>query len=366
MWNRLLFAIYRHTFGLFIYLGFRSQKVRPLEPPIDEQITLVPFGSRKPVADIPRLYDMQSFPKADHARSRRRRIDVTRPLVGALGHLKRPGLPPVPQDHDEMIQAIYPYFFRQSWPEPPTVPPELAETHDPLAAVAVAGPVADYLKRISHDEIDRINDIAPGHVDAGAYTIGLEALARHPVKPGLEPIGCTVVFETDDDTGELRTRSIVYRNEVVTPSTERWHTAERVALCSLTTHLSVIKHNVYVHLMYLTVSTAVTVNTLGADHPIRRLVHHCFQTALIGNYEVAQFQIRGEDAFCCTLFSYDYETMIAVINDHLDTFDLGLLDPVESAQNRGVVDVDFAYPYHANVMPLWDIIWGPSSACVPR
>ena len=31
MWSRLLFAIYRQVFGLFVYLGFRSQKVYPLE-----------------------------------------------------------------------------------------------------------------------------------------------------------------------------------------------------------------------------------------------------------------------------------------------------------------------------------------------
>lgn len=354
---RGLFAVYRNMLALFIYVGFRTQKVRELELPIAETIGLIPYSSRKPIANIPKLYDVERFPKADRARMRWRRIRMTRPLIGALSLLKLKGIPPIPSGHDEMVRKIYPRPLRWAWPHPPVVPPELARTTDLLAELAVAGPFADYVKRISDEEVDRINTISPRHVDGTAFIISLEELGDHQVKDGLLPIGCTVIFSHDQGADRLATQSIVYQGAVITRADDSWGQVEKVALCSLSTHLTIIKHNVYIHLAYLTVHTAVTIDTLPPDHPVRRLIHHCFQTALIGNYEVSQFQIRGKRSYCCTLFSYDYDEMIAVINTYVDAFDLRTLDPVVHAQMRGVTDPPFDYPFLDNVVSLWDIIW---------
>jgi hypothetical protein len=62
-----LFAIYRNILALFIYLGFKGQKVYELELPIDEKIGLIPYTSGKPVANIPKLHDVERFPQADRA-----------------------------------------------------------------------------------------------------------------------------------------------------------------------------------------------------------------------------------------------------------------------------------------------------------
>lgn len=354
---RALFAIYRNILALFIYLGFTRQKVYDLELPVDEKIGLIPYKSKKPVADIPKLYDVKRFPKADRARMRSRRIRLTRPLIGVLSRLKMRSIPPIPSDHSRMIRKIYPKSFMRAWPHPPVVPPEVGSSTDLLADLAVAGPFADYVKRISEDEVSRVNAISPGHVDGDAFTIDLEELGRHAVKDGVLPIGCTVIFRYDEDGNRLATQSVVYRDAVVTRTDDSWAQVEKVALCSLSTHLTIIKHNVYIHLMYLTVHTAVTIDTLHPEHPIRRLIHHCFQTALIGNYEVSQFQIRGQRSYCCTLFSYDYDRMIEVINAYLDVFDIRTMDPIRHARLRGVDHPEFPYPFLANVASLWDIIW---------
>lgn len=354
---RALFAIYRNILALFIYLGFTRQKVHDLELPVDEKIGLIPYKSKKPVADIPKLYDVKRFPKADRARMRSRRIRLTRPLIGVLSRLKMRSIPSIPSEHSRMIRKIYPKLFTRAWPHPPVVPPEVASSTDLLADLAVAGPFADYVKRISEDEVSRVNAISPGHVDGDAFTIDLEELGRHAVKDGVLPIGCTVIFRYDEDGNRLATQSVVYRDAVVTRTDDSWAQVEKVALCSLSTHLTIIKHNVYIHLMYLTVHTAVTIDTLHPEHPIRRLIHHCFQTALIGNYEVSQFQIRGQRSYCCTLFSYDYDRMIEVINAYLDVFDIRTMDPIRHARLRGVDHPEFPYPFLANVASLWDIIW---------
>jgi hypothetical protein len=290
-----LFAIYRNVLALSIYLGFKTQKVHSLELPVDEEVGLIPYTSGKPVAHIPKLYDVERFPEADRAEMRSRRIRLTRPLIGMLSRLKMRGIPPIPSQHSEMIRAIYPRSLQRAWPHPPVVPPEVASSTDLLADLAVAGPFADYVKRITDDEVSRVNAISAGHVDGEAYTIDLEELGRHAVKDGVLPIGCTVIFRYDEDGGRLATQSVVYRGAVVTRTDDSWAQVEKVALCSLSTHLTIIKHNVYIHLMYSTVHAAVTIDTLDPEHPIRRLLHHCFQTTLIGNYEVSQFQIRGGD-----------------------------------------------------------------------
>jgi hypothetical protein len=119
-----------------------------------------------------------------------------------------------------------------------------------------------------------------------------------------------------------------------------------------------IKHTLLGHLAHVTPYTAVTMNTLSPDHPVRRLIHHCFQTALIGNYEISQFQVRGTNAFWATICSYDADVLVEVFNAAIDAFDVGDMDPEESERRRGVVDATFPYPHRDNIMPMWRIING--------
>lgn len=350
------FNIYRDVTAKAVARGFQTQKVYPLEPPDDEHIELVRYDSRAPMAHIPLLYEAANFPRADRAEPRLRRIKAARVMTGVVSALKIGKIAPAPSRTDALMMDIYPRAYQKAWPHPPVVPPELGDAADRLAALAVAGPFADYVHRIRPEEMARINEAERDHVGADAYVIDLEPLARHPVKPGLRPIGCTIVFVHDEEHDALATRSILYQGELHLPGSELWHRVEKIALCSLNTHLSIIKHNIYIHLAFITVHAAAAINTLPSGHPVRRLLHHCFHTALIGNYEIGQFQIRGPDSFCTRLFSFDYTTMIAVINEYLEHFDARSMDPAEDARLRGVADARFAYPFHDNVWLLWEVV----------
>ena len=272
-----------------------------------------------------------------------------------LSKLPLKGLPPIPTNHEDYLKAIYPKFYKKAWPKPPEMPAELCHTQDILASLALAGPFADYIRRITPDQIETINAVRVNHVDADAYTIDLETLGTYPVKAGLCPLGCTVIFAHNEITNRLETQSMLYRGELYTPKDDAWAHVERIALCSLSTHLTIIKHNIYIHLAYLSVFTAATINTLNPDHPIRRLLHHCFQTVLIGNYEVSQFQIRGKASYCTRLFSYDYHTLIDLINTYCEQFDVRMMDPILDAEMRGVNRTAFDYPYLNDVKQLWAI-----------
>ena len=56
-------------------------------------------------------------------------------------------------------------------------------------------------------------------------------------------------------------------------------------------------------------------------------MHPAFQTTLIGNHEVAAFQIVGAGSFATKLFSHDYATLVTLINEHLRDFRPVDLDP---------------------------------------
>ncbi len=354
--SRNAFKIYKTALAFLIYQGFKNQEVYPLEVPVDEQIELVPYPAQKPVANIPKLYAAKNYPEADRAKPRLRKIKSGQIVMKLLGLLPMRGLPPIPAEHDAFIKAVYPPLYRKARPHPPEMPPELQHTGDRLATLALTGPFADYIKRITANEIETINAIQVHHVDADAYTIDLEELGHYPVKRGLCPIGCTVIFKFNTTTQQLETQSILYRGTLYCQKDDEWKRVEQIALCSLNTHVTIIKHNVYIHLAYLTVFTSTTINKLKPTHPIRRLLHHCFQTVLIGNYEVSQFQIRGKSSYCTKLFSYDYNAMIDMVNAYCDRFDIRMMDPILDTEMRQMDHTPFEYPYLDQIKPLWHII----------
>lgn len=354
--SQLSFGVYKTALSFLIYRGFQKQEVYPLEMPIDEKIELVPYHTQKPVANIPKLYATKNYPEADRAVPRLRKIKLGQILMKALALLPLRNLPPIPAEHDAYIEAIYPPFYKKAWSNSPESPPELRETTDILATLALSGPFADYIKRITVGEIEAINAVQVNHVDADAYTIALDELGDYPVKKGLCSIGCKVIFKYNEMAKKLETQSILYQGRLYTQKDDDWKRVEQIALCSLNTHVTIIKHNVYIHLAYLTAFASATINTLNPKHPIRRLLHHCFQSVLIGNYEVSQFQIRGKSSYCTKLFSYDYDTMIDMINACCDKFDVRTMEPMLDVEMRGMAYTPFEYPYLDQIKPLWNII----------
>ncbi len=78
--------------------------------------------------------------------------------------------------------------------------------------------------------------------------------------------------------GRLATESVGL--EGVTPEHAR-----AAYLAALNEDLTTFRHNVSVHLAMLTSFALASTNHLEAAHPVRRLLHHCFHTVLIGNVE---------------------------------------------------------------------------------
>jgi hypothetical protein len=119
--------------------------------------------------------------------------------------------------------------------------------------------------------------------------------------------------------------------------------------------LTTLFHNITIHLGYVTPMAVAATNELDPDHPIRRLLHPALHTTLIGNYEIATFQIIGDRGFATRLFSHDYPTLVRMIDDHLRDFRIAELDPDVAFAERGLGDSPIALPWWSDNLALWRI-----------
>jgi hypothetical protein len=329
--TRLRFKLYRWLLAVFTDFGFKSQKVWPLEKPARDHVDVRPLAT-----EFPRLFDARTFPSTEHARRRYFGVRLRALLLRLVEWLPARRTAPIATDLGGLLGEIYPARYRKIWPHPPVEPPEL-ETDDVLAALAVSGPFAQYLEKTSADEC----------------AIDMSVFDAYEPKPGLLAPGGVATFAVDGD--RLHTRGIAYEGQLHPPGGPGFDRAQQALLCALNTHLTTLFHNATVHLGYVTPMAVASTNELDPDHPIRRLLHPALHTTLIGNYEIATFQIVGGRSFATKLFSYDYATVARMINDHLRDVRIADLDPDVAFAARGLADTPIALPYWADSLALWQI-----------
>jgi hypothetical protein len=345
MFARQRFGLYRFLLGRVTAKGFEEQEVWPLELPARAHIDVEPLAP-----ELPRLFGATSFPPTEHAAKRVQEIKRRARLLPIVSRLPAARTAPVSHDHERFLDQVYPARYRKIWPIAPTVPAELRSA-DVLAALAVSGPFAMYLQRGS-----AVDDLAARSRAAATpddYVIDMTMFEGHPAKQGLLAPGGLAVLAVDG--GRLRTSAVVADGEVHRPGDRGYVRAERLLLCAMNTHLTTLVHNVTFHLGYVTPMVVASTNELGPDHPVRRLLHPAFQTTLIGNHEVAAFQIVGERSFATKLFSHDYPTLVTLINEHLLEFRLADLDPEAAFARRGLVDAAVELPFWEDDLALWRI-----------
>jgi len=225
------------------------------------------------------------------------------------------------------------------------------KSDDVLASLATSGPFAMYLRRGS--TVEHLERVGLGAASPDDYVIDMTVFDDHPVKPGLLAPGGVAVFSVDGE--RLRTTGIVHGGELHTPGGRGFARASRVFLCAMNTHLTTLVHNVTIHLGLVTPMTVASTNELAPDHPIRRLLHPAFQNTLSGNHELALFQIIGEGSFATRLFSHEYPTLVAIINDHLRDFRPVDLDPERAFAQQGLVGAPISLPFWDDDLALWEI-----------
>lgn len=352
MMTDIRFSAYRNLVGLLVWGSFKAHRIHALKPPRDGAVRFRPYAQAFPRMPLPRLYDAQSFPRADHPAAGLFRFKVQKAAFSVLRRIAPPQAPPVPRhDPEGFLDSVYPSFFRRVWPRPPRVPSELksrgpGQVPDVLARLAVRGPFGSYLRRASEDEV------RAGEALSGDYVVDLSWMLGYRARGGLlRPGGKAVLSERN---GGLFTAAI--HRKGVPGGWEGAGDAERTRaafLAGLNEDLTTFRHNLSAHLAILTPFALATTNRLGAKHPVRRLLHHCFHTVLIGNRELGEFQLSGPEGFAATIFSHDHQELARMVSDYLRRFDFWDFEPVTQFSRRGTLQTPFAYPYRDNMLQLW-------------
>lgn len=328
MLGRPRFWLYRSLIAGFTLLAFRSQKVLPLEPPVDGEVLFRPYGEIHPAMPVNGWYLPTTFPPGDHAETRLKRIHLQNRLISVFKRIAPAQTAPIPTDPAKFLRAVYPRMFLRAWPTPPTLPRAVIDSNDLVAELAVRGPFASGLRRIDQDR----------------YQFGSDWIGRYPVAPGLAQPGGVATLVVRD--GQLATERLGPDDVTGPPS-------ERAFIAGLNESLTVFRHNVDVHLSILTPFALASTNKLGARHPVRRLLHHCFNTVLIGNVELAGAQLSGPRGFLATIFSHEADVLLRMVDDHVGRFDFWDYEPPTQFQRRGTTATAFDYPYRDNVLKFW-------------
>jgi len=344
MLNSLRFSAYRTAMSLFTLLSFRFQAVTPLGLPGDGAVGFRPFAEVFPDMQIPGLYQASDFPEDES--SRLRRIALSARLIGVVGRIAPASTPPVPEGEQPFIATVYPRLMRMAWPSPPAVPARMRPSEgvgpDLLAELAADGPFGSCLRVATSDEA------AMG----AQYVIDLDWMLGYRTFPGLLAPGGKAFLARDGDS--LRTVGLSRAGDPLPLASWRGRQIERDALlAAMNEDLTTVRHNAFVHLATLTPFALATINQMRGDHPVRRLLHHCFHTVLIGNRELGELQLGGPRGFAATIFSHAHVEVARMIGDRLVGYDFWDFEPETQFARRGTTTTPFAYPYRDNVMELW-------------
>lgn len=328
---------------------FNSAKIQPIEVPVNEKLPMIRFSDKFPGMEMPNIYITDGVPAAEESKAKQYLFAMIR-WFSANVSLHADGLPPVAASHDAIIDEAFPAAYRALLPTP-VVPAEIsARPDDVLGSLALVGPFAGYIEKVGSKPNEYVVDMSE-----------LEGIA---VREGLSPLGCKAFLSYSPSQKRMNTTHIEYQGRVVTPQSEDWQQVQKIALCSLSTHMTMIRHLANTHLLVSGTFAGVTTNTLDADHPMRRLLHpHYHLTLSTNNYKVPNLMMSDSSAFP-NIFSYERKDIYKIMNDHAGTFDIAAMDPQADAERRGMsgaLGVDgepIDYPYLDNTSEMKNVIEG--------
>ena len=336
--ERLGWGLRRGFWNGFATLKYKGQKpdVIRVDDTDDRPVRLVPFTTKYPGIPIAGVVVADRIPDDEAHPGKRAFTKVQHALVRRFSPMQQ-GLPPVAPDATVALADAYTPAHQRCYP-PPVRPPGLD-----LADLAVASPYASYLQ-------------ATG---PGTFRWDLESLAGYECHPGLVRLGAVVDFELEIDvaagTSTLDPVRIETDLGLAEPGAPGWADATRVAMCSLTSHASMVRHFNWLHLTCGQPLEAVTRNRLPRDHPVRRLLWpHVFGTHS-GNDLVTEILLSKGGEFD-SIFSLTHRGMCELFEATTGDFDLTAINPVTDAVRRGVAGAQLSTPAQDSWIELYDVM----------
>jgi hypothetical protein len=249
----------------------------------------------------------------------------------------QPGLPRIDADPQVALKRAYNGPRRILFP-PPELPAEYLGSPD-LGSLAVRGPYACYTKRSG----------------SAAWTWDLRMLNNYEHHDGLVKIGARVLFRKDSVRRALVPYQIDCALGKVTPSDPEWDQACKIALCAVSTHLSLVRHFNWVHLAGGAQLAIATHNNLPDKHPLCRLLWpYTFGTQQSNDMVTRGQMVRGGDFE--TTFSFTFDGMCRLFDDTYLDYRHSVNDPETDGNSRGVRGAGFDTPTQQNLEELFDIM----------
>ncbi|MCY1078357.1 lipoxygenase family protein [Archangium lansingense] len=258
-----------------------------------------------------------------------------RVLQRFLSPMKK-GLPPIDADHWKALDAACTRRHRKLF-SAPELPAEYTGDVD-LARLAVASPYACYLQKVTHD----------------SYEWNFRQFERYAHRDGLHSLGVHVLFQMDREQ-RLRVVQIDSELGISKPDDPKWELSRKIALCAATTHMSVVRHLNWVHLIGASAAAIATRNNLPAEHPVRRLLWPHVYGTQDSNLLAIKSQLTPGGDFG-DIFSFEYQDMCRLLDDTHDQFDISRFDPEEDARQRGIPKYGFATPVLDNRQELFQVM----------
>ena len=328
-----LWRVRRAFWNGLAVLKFHGQKpeVIPSGSADPRPVRLVPFVAKYPDIPIDGVVVADHIPTDEAHTPKRLFTRLQHKLVQWFPPMQE-GLPPIAPDPAVALQQAYTKAHQRCFS-----PPERTPEND-LAAMAVASPYASYLE-------------ATGD---GAFRWDLRSLTGFECHLGLVELGATVDFSAEPGSGELAPVHIETALGVEKPGSAGWDGAMRMAMCSITSHASMVRHFNWLHLTGGPVFEAVTRNRLPVDHPVRRLVWaHVFGTH--GGNDLVTEIIMSKGGEFESVFSLTHRGICDLFAATTGDFDLAAINPRLDVARRGVADIGVATPAHDNWTGLYDV-----------
>ena len=331
----------RKWFWIFI-AWFKAAMNKPLDIPLPgpqgPRITPVPLCDAVPGLPIQRVLvcPPAQIPADERSASKTGFYRLQVWLYQAFSPMQ-PGLPNINADPDHALRRTYTWLHRRRF-GPPVLPAEYLRSPD-LGSLAVRGPYACYTRKNAD----------------GRFEWDLRSLSAAEHHEGLLTLGARVVFEVDPTQRVLRAVRIDSALGASVPGDTGWELSKKLALCSATTHLSLVRHFNWVHLAAASPLATATRNTLPADHPLLRLLWPYLYATHQSNDTVTRGQLLPGGDFETT-FSYSFGGLCQLFDDTWAGLDFGINDPVMDARARQVIGQGFDTPTEDNLAALFDLM----------
>jgi arachidonate 15-lipoxygenase len=324
---------------LIAILKYRANRPAVIPVPRDDGRVLhaVSFASQFPGIPIPNIRVADSVPTDEASRLKYYFYEFQVTLYRLFPPMQ-PGLPSIDANPQKALDEAYTRAHRRCFPAP-VLPQEYQGTVD-LGSLAVAGPYACYLKR------------AP----EGGYQWDLRGLARYEHHEGLHSLGVRVLFRVNEPTRRLEAVQIDCEFGPCRSGDSRWRLANKIALCAVTTHVSLVRHFNWVHLAAGGPLAIATRNCLPANHPLRRLLWpHMFGTQYSNQIVTKGQMAKGGDFE--TIFSFTHAGMCQLFEGSYEEFDITVLDPARDAETRGIRNAGFDTPALVNRQAHFEVMY---------